>query len=1099
MATPSTNNPFQGLDTLPVGTPVRGSTDPFAGLETAPVPARENETTTPPGGAFSGLDTIPVGDNSEYEKVRKISDRHIWEAPVVGTEITTDQELSAIARKHGVDLGALKEAAPLFGARTERESEELGAGVAAAAGRSMLAGIPQFAAKKSVDDPNLRNALDDVRELADAKRSLLQSGAEMLTPGGAIARLGKGFRGLQAGATATGATYGLTGSREGEEAKGTVYGAGLGALLGTAGAAAVEKLAGKEAGKVATGPTEKLVDEGIASRKIEIEKGADQILDQNRDLNSVRKEFILEGAESTPEMLYRAERAFPEEVVKNTPAAELSHTAARDLQESAISFAEKVSREVEGGSVSNLEQAAGVLRKAENNLGREYLEKQYNLWERERAAGEYLRKSELKADPDVYGGAARVADFLSDAQFVNRTIDSKFGTALVPVHNELNSRLNRSTFARAPFDSQIAQLSRESEKISLSPGRITDILEGAEPVPAGAEKVIGEWRKLFDRMVEVAHAGDPGLGVSPLPIRYREGYVPHRVLDTPEFVVAVRQKIPEMENWTAQNMGGKKLSQLSDAEIQGLSEKSPEFSDFLAGLSWLDKNPIRTPAQLQNAIRDALQPAIVRDAQNLRAASPTFFREENIPSWIREKDIRKLASGWANTTLKYMYVREPLQALKSAERTLREAGAERQANYVGRLATDIMSVRNGTVASSQGALANKIRITALTAAGKAPEGSTARGFYNTLATAPEFMNHITNNIYANVLGLNLRSTLRNLPQALLMTAPELGGKYGYGLTLRGYADAIGNWKKMVGEVERLGLTPERFTGESREWIGRGLLDSGVMKRTGDVLEKLSSAAMYLYEKSDILNRAVTLSVAEKWAGDLAGKSPDAAAALRKAPAAIQREALSLLASGNTERLRVILAQHLNAGTQFNYNRASMSEWGRTMGPFFSTFSKWPTAIAGDLINTARTQSIPAASKRLVGKYLLPLAVLGMGQQALFGSPEDLSDRQKKALGSGGMLDWAPVLSLKSLAKGDLMTPPAVDVALKTLKSAMKQDATPGEVGTGAAAAVSQNFLPGAGIIRFITDDMSTWISGRAPEGNFYEKTMEGGNRLGRAL
>lgn len=1085
-------DPFNGLDTLPVGTPSPETPDPFAGLETAPVPDRESATPDP----FAGLATLPVQTNPEYEQVQKTSNRHFWEAPILGTEVTTDAELAAIARKHGIPESFLKAAAPTFGARTETEDQS----VLSAVGRAVFAGLPQFVAKKALEDERYRNALDDVRELADAKRSVVQSGAEMIAPGGAIARIGKGFRGIQAGAAATGAAYGLAGSREGEEARGTIYGAGLGTLLGTAGAAVAEKLAGREVGKVgeATTPAEKLVDEGLQARKIEIEKGTDRILEEQKDLNGVRKEFVLEGAESTPEMLHRAERAFPEEVVRNTPAAELTHTAARDLQESAIDFAGRISREVEGGEVGNLERAAEVLKKAENNLGREYLEKQYDVWERERAGKDYLRKAELKAEPDVYGGAGRVADFLSDAQFVNRTIDSKFGTNLVPTHNELNSRLNRSTFARAPLDKEIAQLSREGDRIRQDPSEITAILEGAQTAAPNSEELVRKWRGLFDRMVEVAHAGDPALGVSPLPIRYRENYVPHQVMAVPEFVVAVRKKIPEMEAWSEKNLG-KRLNQLSDLEIQGASEKVPEFSDFLSGLSWLDRNPIRTQGQLQNAMRDALQPTIVRDAQNLRAASPTFFREESIPTWIREKDVRKLASQWANATLKYMYIREPLQKLKSAERVLRAAGAERQANYVGRLSTDIMSVRSGTLASAQGALSNRIQIEARTAAEKSPEGSIRRGFYNTLASSPEFLSHVTNNIYSNMLGLNLRSILRNLPQTLLLTAPELGGTYGYGLALRGYADAAANFRKLSGEVERLGLSPNRFTGESREWMNRGILDSGILKRAGDGLEKLSEVSMYLYEKSDMINRAATLSVANKWAEDLMAKNSNAVSSLRKAPTAVQREALSLMGAGNVDRLRAVLAQHLNAGTQFNYNRASMSEFGRTMGPFFSTFSKWPTAIAGDLIHAARSQTITEASKRLAGKYLLPLAAAGMLQKFLFDSPEDMSDRQKKLLGSGGLADWTPILALKSLAKGDLMTPPAIDVALKTLKAGMAQDAEASDVGRGAAAAITQAFVPGAGVVRFITDDMSTLISGHAPSGNFFEKTEEGAHRLGRSL
>lgn len=1082
-------DPFAGLGAEPETT--GSGQDPFSGLGAVPISASESATAANP---FAGLGAEPaVG--SEYGRVKKISDRHFWEAPLLGTEVTTDKELGAIAEKHGVDLDTLKSAAPLWGARTERESEEMGAGIGAAAGRSLLAGIPQFLAKKSIDDPALRAALDDVRELADAKRSLLQAGAEMLTPGGAVSRIGKGFRGLQAGAAATGAVYGLTGSREGEETSGAIMGAGLGTVLGTGAALISHRLA-----KVATREEASLapaaVREGAAERAVEIEKGSREILQERKSRNDIRREYM-ETGEASPELLHRAERALPEDVVKSVPAEQLTGVVAADLRDSAIDFANRISKEVAGGEVKTISQAMEVLDKFKKNIGEENLSRALTSWEKEQAGAEYLTRRELQVGPDIYGGLARPLEFMQDAQFVLRAADEKAGTNTYGAHLQLNDRLNRSTFARSAMETKVSRLSRETEKAGLNPSTVTEMVEKNQPTPPDAADVVQKWRDLFNEFRDLAYTGDPGIGVAPLPIRFRENYVPHHTLDTPEFVVAVRRKINEMQDWTRQNMGGKSLGQLSDAEIQALDSKSPEFSEFLAGITHLDNNVVRTQPQLQNAMMRAQQPAVVRDLQNLKAASPTFMREDKIPDWIREKDIRKLAGQWANSTIRYMYIREPVQELKSQARLLRKAGAERQANYVDTLVKDLTGVRSGTPAGALGAVGNKIRIAALGAADKLPEGSTGRGFYETLAAIPDFLSNITHVIYPNSLGLNPRAILRNLPQTLVMTAPELGGTYGYKLALRGYVDAAANLGKLEKEVQRLGLAPERYTAEARDYIRRGLQQSKIYRMTDQALERASNALMYLYEKSDTVNRAATLSLAKRWAGDLVGKDAGAVAALRRAPTSIQRNALPLIAAGREDDLTHLLGSHLNASTQFNYNRASLSEYGRTMGPLFSTFTKWPMSMLGDAVSTLQRKGILGGTSRLAQKYLLPITAAGMLQRVLFGPSEDMSDREKKLVGAAGLIDWMPGMAIKDMLTGGIMTPPAMDVAVKVLTAATRPDAEMSDVGHNAAAAITQSFVPGAGLLRFFTDDAVTLMTGRRPEGNFLERTEEGAKRLVR--
>lgn len=1105
MAT-SASNPLDDLGATPVAPDDTSTGNPLEDLGATPVAAGAQPNSgpaQPPKNPLDDLGAIPAQasiPDQEYEKVRKLADRHFWESPLTGTETTTDQELAAIARKHGVDLDALKEAAPLFGAKTERESEELGAGVEAAANRAMLAGIPQFIGKKTTENPKMRLALDDVRELADAKRSLLQSGAEMLAPGGAIGRIGKGLKGLAAGGAATGAIYGLTGSREGEEVKGTVIGTGLGTLAGLGAGFIANKLAGvgEKSGtaveKTATESTPKLIQEGVESSKIEIEKGVDQILDQRKDLNSARKDFILGGAESTPELLSRTEQALPERVRQNTPAEQLTMEAGKDLQESAIDFSGYLAKEIDETIPSRMEEAGRVIDQFRKQIGPEALERTYSDWERLRAGQEYLDSTGLRAAPDVYGGLHRALEIPSGTQNILKITDHQYGTKLYPEFLRYNNGKNRTTFAQAGAEKLAVEPTREMEKARLDPEEIGKMLDGTLEINPQAAPVVEKWRGVLNDTKDLLQKGDPGAGVPGLPIRMLEEYFPSQVPEVAEFVVRVENKIREMDSWTRDVMG-KKLSELSDAEIQGLDAKAPEFSEFLRGLGWLDKNEIRTQAQLQNAMTRSQQPAVIRDISDMRAASPTFQREGKVPDWIREWDVRKVFARYASPTINYMYTREPFRRIQDQAKLLRKAGAARQADYVEKWASNMMSVPSRSIHSSTSAIANKVRILALRAADKAPEGSAREGFYQTLAAAPDFLTHITHNIYPNTLGLSPRAIIRNLPQALLATAPEMGGPYGYKLAVRGYVDAAANWSKLTKEVERLGLAPERFTAENRDYLRRGIQQSLPYKVADKYLEKLSAATMYFYEKSDMVNRAVTLSIADKWAQDLLEKNGSAVASLRKAPTAIQREALHLAGTGNADGLRALLASHLNSTTQFNYNRASLSEFGRVMGPLFTTFTKWPSEVLGDVYHIANTGGASTSGIRLAGKYLIPLVTLGGMQRLLFGSADDMTDREKKLVGAEGLADWAPIMSVGSILKGDIMTPPAVDVATKIIKAGMGEDADATEVGRKAAAAITQSFVPGAGLLRAITDDAVTILTGKRPDGDFLERTQGGFHQL----
>ena len=65
---------------------------------------------------------------------------------------------------------------------------------------------------------------------------------------------------------------------------------------------------------------------------------------------------------------------------------------------------------------------------------------------------------------------------------------------------------------------------------------------------------------------------------------------------------------------------------------------------------------------------------------------------------------------------------------------------------------------------------------------------------------------------------------------------------------------------------------------------------------------------------------------------------------------------------------------INANTMFNYDRANMSGYGRTMGPLFSQFSKWPLMMLGKARAPRAIESNRDATMRTAQALFLPMAV-----------------------------------------------------------------------------------------------------------------------------
>jgi hypothetical protein len=245
-----------------------------------------------------------------------------------------------------------------------------------------------------------------------------------------------------------------------------------------------------------------------------------------------------------------------------------------------------------------------------------------------------------------------------------------------------------------------------------------------------------------------------------------------------------------------------------------------------------------------------------------------------------------------------------------------------------------------------------------------------------------------------------------------MTAPEIGGKYGYGLVASGYKDlAKAGWKKSIEELRRIGAHTEQKLFEAGEHA------TGLQSVPGKAaIDKVNHGLMILHTLTDDINRAVTQNMGKKFVKDLAEKSPEALKAFKSVPKSVQSRVNFALGEGNLEAAQDAMSNHLISKTQFIYGPAGRNKFARAVGPALSMFTKYPSEIASDLYLSPK-------NAQLAAKYLAPLALAMGGQWALEQTSSGTREKVQGLLGKN-LASLAPVTSVTGLVN----PPPAAKLA-----------------------------------------------------------------------
>jgi hypothetical protein len=1064
---------------------------------------------------------------------------------ILASRGVADDEVKAYAAHYGLDFETARKLATLRGAVPPMSQiDSVGELLEAAAGKLNIAtgNLAGWLGKKTLtDDPKLRAFLDDIGELADGRAGLAETAIGIAMPGVGFAKAAKfGKAAAIAGSTATGGLYGLAGSKEGKEAEGAATSAVVGAGLGAAGLG-LQKLFSNRGKKIDIDPeTQKNIDEAATNFKTitgedltqttaqeysKVKASHDKMRDafiEKKPIDEDDAAIILEQQVS-PDTKEIIKSSLRDRFIQQLPTEE--QAAAKQMVKEGKSFAglddatsdlkiaEEVVRMRKDEFVEELANRTPEIRfiqadaqarglRATNdevleNLlrsGPENLKRNYDSWTAGNIALSKLQDAGVKVDPNADALGKGVINFATDRMFGFKVMDERYGGDILSDFYQVNTNYNLFTAFKQAAAKDVAKVFKLAKENGLNKTRAMEEfyqkLEAGSPLSPGEQKVANAMRDYFEKQRQFFNSAR-GDGYSPMNIPYRPDFVAPQMMVKPvDYVIRMRQKLSDVE---------KAVPNLKDMDTETFMREvnvRPELRDLKIGIELASDMPVTNGREMVRAFQDATNKG--GTAPRLyRLASTTLPRKGVIPDFLRERNIFKLMTNYSEGTGRQLYLREPLSRMVDKAKLLDGIGAKDEADFVRRFVQDNLGIRQKSMAR----IGNQARIafaetldSALRKVIKDDERreSVLAGF----RFLPEMAANLQYNIYPNVLGMNPRAHLAQLTQVLFKTAPEMGGTYGYTSAMKSMTNALiklatkEGRKEFYGQVKALGLEPSGYVREAREGLAEGLEASIGFSVPAKVIRNMADAFMWSYGKMDTLNRAVTLDMSKRLVTDIATGEPAAMRALSRMPISVRRQVLSN--KGNDLAQLKAIATHLNAATQFNYNRASMSEIGVTLGPLFSTFTKWPLAISGDILADMRTKgvfkSIPRVAEKYLAVYLLAKTMDSITYSLLTDedlqvNPEfkNLSDGARRVFGAGGFTSMAPIESLKAFvppkkgepAEKSLFTPPLYDTFYSGILAPILDGDTEALAKGGLKAA--ETFAPGGFLANFLLKDIPLYF------------------------
>jgi len=785
------------------------------------------------------------------------------------------------------------------------------------------------------------------------------------------------------------------------------------------------------------------------------------------------------------------------------------------------------------------EEAVDKINKAVATQGDQFVKDEFQRFKELQTTLDVLADKGVKFErADTQAG--RLGKFFLGSKFVDRGIDRLNGSSIDPTMQAVSEKLDRFSVFKNVFDKQAEQLNDKILATGLPHEQFYDLMEMGDRQLAklnlkpDVQDAIAFGRKTFEDARQAAN----GMGVPVQQLKGlaegEAGYVPHYTKDPIEVVTAIKSKQDEiLDRYNAMRQRDETLPQvdnldkLTDQQLRAVKEVVPnEMSELSQGLKVFTGNQIDKAADYNEAIGRMASPDFVANKSNIKI-SAALEREEGIPRFIREDNVAKAAQRWTNNTFKGAFLRDEVAKLRQQQALIAGNGDQLGANYVQRNIQDILGQREGTVAAAANNVKLAWQMRMSQAAREVGEDTKLGQTYKTLQELPNFLSAMRSQLHANILGFNPKTTLLQLAQLPTLTVPEVGYGYGSRLMFKGMADLANTLAfgksiqltpemasqlgKSAGDVhttrslaeimQNAGIMPSPFKPEISYAIQNGLMSGSVGKAARGALQTYSNLAMSGFQTADSITRYMASYMGDSIAIDLkralesqrsgqalSGAQRDAVRYMNQLGTSVKTELAKTLQADNFQDTAKVLRRELIAATLFNFNKTQASEFARAMGPLFASFTSFPASVTGDIVETFAERGFTQGAKRVAYKYFAPLLALGAMEQVTKKALENHQDIKDRLEGKAGLREWAPVNAVVPLIGGRQFLSPVVKTTGDALTGAIQGD--PQKV-WNAAQDATEYFVPGSGILRYLSTDLPPMLGLPKPQGHFIERTING--------
>lgn len=716
-------------------------------------------------------------------------------------------------------------------------------------------------------------------------------------------------------------------------------------------------------------------------------------------------------------------------------------------------------------------------RKAE---GADFIKSQYRLAVERDAFNKLLADGVVKKLPPGTDNTVlqSMHQFFTDGQFIFRSIDRRTGMRLEPILNKMNAQYNAFTRTLAHMTNgfevtneagqvvkkikSLRELTNNREAVNMSHERLYSLLDkpkeaGFAALSAAEQAVVKDYQDWYAYARKEANR--QGLNIQDF-TQKNGGYVPHMTLDNVEVATRMREAVKSIQERFKINLLDYTQKAYEEASKEKLRDDAV-YRQLKDALEYLEGDKITKPDDLSAMLARQINPR-TSGVKSKSTASATYRRTvEQVPELIRETNADKLAARWASNTFKHAFLRQGFAEVEKTRDMLIQQGFIKDAEYLTNWLTDNLG---GTRSRTWRAFTQEFANSLLNVRDRSKPGSASRRMADNLMylgnnVVPKFFA----SVYPNFLGFNLRSTLQNMSQPLLMTAPELGAE-GYEYALKAYGNILKNPKAAIREGGK--YRAAQWNTENVAALEAGLRRGAIEKGFDKAVDGYTKLAMGMYELGETANRITTVQMGKLLSADVIAGNATARKYMSKLNVGMRNELKDAINANDTARIEELVVNNLLDKTLFQYNKLAMSNFGRVMGPVLSVFSKWPTAIAGDVLDTYARQGIAKGSRDLSGRYLAPFVVLAVLNTTISDAGAfEQDDPQIQALvgGKRGLTGLSP---LQSLTQG-IGVPPATVSAKDFAMGIMAGDL---DKAASAVAKLGDAYIPMIpGLLRTIND------------------------------